>query len=514
MAAPESTSTPLRSSGSQDHALPSVEFTFSADALSDPEVDRRSLTPTTQNIFQNLRLRDNQSGTNRASGASLHSGQAAPGLTPSSNTTYRDLYNATPSPAGISSAKPRDQRPQTPTSPLDSVGSHIGGLTDSQDAASESSGRTNSDHNSDEILWPGGSDENERDYLYNIRGEELPQAPIYDFRLQDALRNVRAQLTNLAHCMGLREEAQDSTTVFHNLYEQTLAASRFAYPATRTVGFIGDSGMGRLEVCVCEDEGLTELVGKSSVINSILDQGGLARSVSSLIYMVFVPWTSVDCLSRDTQNGDGAACTTVVTEFRSIDEGHPNNYTVEADFMDNAEVRELLEELLSAVRKYYTGAFREVSEPGEQENIRSAAGRAWNTLLSLFPDQPELGLDFVSQEGGDAVEPIITRLEEWAMAAQDSRPGGRNSLQYSVVANHADECMEQLDSLMADSRDRNRPASWPFVKLIRFETVSSSIPDIDAFLTTTRVYLSSPVLRTGLILADLPGMTFCICFLC
>ena len=182
--------------------------------------------------------------------------------------------------------------------------------------------------------------------------------------------------------------------------------------------------------------------------------------------------------------------------------------------MDNAEVRELLEELLSAVRKYYTGAFREVSEPGEQENIRSAAGRAWNTLLSLFPDQPELDLDFVSQEGGDAVEPIITRLEEWAMAAQDSRPGGRNSLQYSVVANHADECMEQLDSLMADSRDRNRPASWPFVKLIRFETVSSSIPDIDAFLTTTRVYLSSPVLRTGLILADLPGMTFCICFLC
>ena len=223
---------------------------------------------------------------------------------------------------------------------------------------------------------------------------------------------------------------------------------------------------------------------------------------------------SVGCLSRDTQNGDGAACTTVVTEFRSIDEEHPNNYTVEADFMDNAEVRELLEELLSAVRKYYTGAFREVSEPGEQEDIRSAAGRAWNTLLSLFPDQPELDLDFVSQEGGDAVEPIITRLEEWAMAAQDSRPGGRNSLQYSVVANHADECMEQLDSLMADSRDRNRPASWPFVKLIRFETVSSSIPDIDAFLTTTRVYLSSPVLRTGLILADLPGMTFCICFLC
>jgi hypothetical protein len=33
--------------------------------------------------------------------------------------------------------------------------------------------------------------------------------------------------------------------------------------------------------------------------------------------------------------------------------------------MDNDEILELLEELLSAVRKYYTGAYREVSESEE-----------------------------------------------------------------------------------------------------------------------------------------------------
>ncbi|KAL3473665.1 hypothetical protein BJX99DRAFT_248747 [Aspergillus californicus] len=450
MTAAESPSTPVKSSGSQDHVLPSVEFTFSynsspggistptssVDAFFDPEVDRRSLTPSTQAVFQNLRLSDNQSGMTHA-----------PRLTPSSNTTYRDLYNATPSPAGISSAEPREHQLQTPTSPLGAVSSHPGNLNlaDSRDAAPESSDR-NSGHDLDDVLSSSDDDEDDSDYLYNIRGEELPRAPIYDIRLQDALRDVRGQLTDLAHCMGQREQAHDITTVYHNQYEQTLAASRFAYPATRTVGFIGDSGMG-----------------KSSVINSILDQEGLARS-----------------------NGDGAACTTVVTEFRCVDEEHPNNYTVEADFMDNAEIRELLEELLSSVRKYYTGAFREVSEPEEQENIRGAAGRAWDTLLSLFPGQPELDLDFISEEGEDAVEPIVTKLEEWAIAGQVSRPGGRNSLQYSVVANHADACMDQLDNLMADSRDRNRPALWPYVKLIR-------------------VYLRSPVLRTGLILADLPG---------
>ncbi|KAL3441007.1 hypothetical protein BJX65DRAFT_289514 [Aspergillus insuetus] len=454
-------STPLKSPGSQIHVLSSVEFspsdspssggqitpTSSVDALYDPEVDRLSLTSATQAIFQNLRLSDNQTGKSQTPGASPFSGQRVSKMNPSSHATYRDLYNATPSPRGIASAGPREQQPQTPTSPLGSVSAHLQdlNLADSREAASESSAHNN-DPNVDDISVRGDGDEIDSDYLYNIRGEELPQAPIYDIRLQNALRDIRGQLTDLVYGMSLQEQALDSTTGFRRLYEQTLSASRFTYPATRTVGFIGDSGMG-----------------KSSVINSILDQEGLARS-----------------------SGDGAACTTVVTEFRSVDHDHPNNYTIEADFMDNVEIVELLEELLSAVRKYYTGAYREVSEPEEQENIRGTARRAWETLLSLFPDQPELDLDFVSQEGENMVEPIISRLVEWAVVQQDSRPGGRNSLQYSVVANHADECMEQLDNLTANCRDRSKPAWWPFIKLIR-------------------VYLRSPVLRTGLILTDLPG---------
>jgi hypothetical protein len=154
--------------------------------------------------------------------------------------------------------------------------------------------------------------------------------------------------------------------------------------------------------------------------------------------------------------------------------------------MDNTEIRELLEELLANVRKYYTDAYREVRDATEQEDIKAAAKRAWDTLLSLFPNQPALDLDFVSRDGEDAVESIVTTLEEWAMAGLDHRPGGRDSLRYSAVARHADECMEQLDNLMADAREGDRPALWPFVKLIR-------------------VYLRSPILRTGLVLADLPG---------
>ncbi|KAI2927158.1 hypothetical protein CBS147321_11250 [Aspergillus niger] len=246
--------------------------------------------------------------------------------------------------------------------------------------------------------------------------------------------------------MGCNALAHDNTTDLSKLYEKTLEASRFAYPATRTVGFIGDSG-----------------VGKSSLINSLLDQESLARS-----------------------SGDGAACTTVVTEFRSVNDTYPENYTVVADFMDEDEICELLEELLSSVRKYYTEAFREVRTSEEQENIKVAAKRAWDTLRSIFPHEQELDIDFLAQEGDEAVATIMTALLQWATSGLDNRPGGRDNLQYTVVSSHADQCMKHLDRLMANDSDGDNPALWPFVKLIR-------------------VYLRSPVLRTGLVLADLPG---------
>ncbi|PYI23435.1 hypothetical protein BO99DRAFT_323354 [Aspergillus violaceofuscus CBS 115571] len=445
-----------------EQMLPSVEFTFSCSPSSaggaitpTSSVDqlsprpcgshRRSITPSTQSLFENLQIGEHVQAPTAEEPQVDYTQQAQRvfGLSPtpkSRGTTYRELHNATPSPAGPSSRRP-DQQPRasTPNSPLKDKSIVTG--DNENNATHKDSDNDHSDYNDDD------DDEKQHESRYNVRQDELPPAPIYDMQLQNALRAVRSQLASLAQHLGRRRNlVGDSTTALHQLYEQALKASRFAYPATRTVGFIGDSGMG-----------------KSSLINSILDQEGLARS-----------------------SGDGAACTTVVTEFRSVDDEHPQNYTVEADFMDQSEIRELLEELLSSVRKYYTDAFREVHKSEEKEHIKAAALRAWETLRSLFPNEEGLDLEFLSKEGEESVKIILTILQEWAMAGLDYRPGGRDNLHYSMVARNADECMEELDSLMADSKDSKRPALWPFVKLIR-------------------VYLRSPVLRTGLVLADVPG---------
>ncbi|KAL2813782.1 hypothetical protein BDW59DRAFT_178151 [Aspergillus cavernicola] len=433
----------------QDRILPSVEFTSSytppASGIltptssvdsSPPGVRQRSTSPVPEALFQNFPLnRETPSRTVSVVEMNAGSYQREPSLNPTPTThrttsTYRDLHNATPtsSPAGPSSAEYNQPREQAPMHSLRGVNFSFRNLGLASSAPDENH-----------------SESEDGDYTYNIRHEELPQVPIYDTRLQNALRNVRGGFADLSQVMSQSKLVQNSSTAFHKLYKQTFAVSRFAYPVARTVGFIGVSGSG-----------------KSRVINSILDHQGLTRS-----------------------GGDGAACTTVVTEFRGINEDHPDNYTIEADFMDRNEIRELLEELVSSVRKYHTDAFQEVTE-SEQGSIETTATRALETLSSLFPNQPDLGLEFLSRQGEDAYQTIILRLEEWVIAALESRPGGQGSLRYSEVAENAEVCMQLLDILTADGGSGVRTALWPFIKLIR-------------------VYLRSPVLRTGLILADLPG---------
>ncbi|PYI32270.1 hypothetical protein BP00DRAFT_445723 [Aspergillus indologenus CBS 114.80] len=453
-----------------EQMLPSVEFTFSCspssaggaitptssvDQLSPRPrgSDRRSITPSKQSLFENLRIAEHVQPPTAEEPQVDYTEQAKRvfGLSPTPKprgTTYRELHNATPSPAGPSSRRP-DQQPRasTPNSPLKDKSMSRVSLEDSKHTSGDASDNnhhepvfadsvtgdhennaTHKDSDNDHSDYnDNDDDEKQHESRYNIRQDELPPAPIYDMQLQNALRNVKSQLASLAQHLGRRHDlVGDSTTALHQLYEQALKASRFAYPATRTVGFIGDSGMG-----------------KSSLINSILDQEGLARS-----------------------SGDGAACTTVVTEFRSVDDEHPQNYTVEADFMDQSEIRELLEELLSNVRKYYTDAFREVQKSEEKEHIKAAALRAWETLRSLFPHEEGLNLEFLSKEGEESVKTILTTLHEWAMAGLD------------WITDRGDETTFAIPC--------KRPALWPFVKLIR-------------------VYLRSPVLRTGLVLADVPG---------
>ncbi|KAL5362705.1 hypothetical protein BJX96DRAFT_106499 [Aspergillus floccosus] len=448
----------------RDRAIPSIErtlsYTSSSTGRSTPTSSRdesvttdvvmeRSTTPMARSLSETVTLHRSPSPDDSRSQAGPNRTMNQSNLTPNhATTTYRDLYNATPSPSARKSEPNRRVPATTPSPPSggEIIGSSIRTLSLSE--------YTNPPA---EELHPDGDlgaeegeqdalDDSDEDYSYSIRQEELPRAPIYDRRLQDALKEVRTQLTNIALSMQTSQLYRDRSTAFYNLFEQTLEASQFTYPKTRLVGFIGDSG-----------------VGKSTLINSLLDREGLARS-----------------------SGDGAACTTVVTEFRHVDGEHPRQYTIEADFMDLEEIQELLEELLRSFRGYYTREFVEVQSAEEQEKIKAAAIRARDTLTSLFPNHPEVNHEYLAAEGIETEQAILQHLRELAISVRNHRPGGPDAEQYRVVARNDEQCKDRLDELTTDPGEPSKPAIWPFVKVIR-------------------VYLKSPILRTGLVLADLPG---------
>ncbi|RJE17724.1 hypothetical protein PHISCL_09938, partial [Aspergillus sclerotialis] len=220
--------------------------------------------------------------------------------------------------------------------------------------------------------------------------------------------------------------SQERESSLYNLYEQACALSQVQCPETRIVGFVGNSG-----------------VGKSRLINSLLDQAGLARS-----------------------SGDGVACTSVVTEFRNADASHPNR-TIEVMYMSTEEVNELLEALLQSFRMYFTDTVIrwEVKNIEEQEQIREKGFRAWSTLHSMFRGRPELTHQFLSDTTEGALPRILGRLREWAEASYSQRPGG-TALHHTVVLGSRQECRDYLDMLTMDPKDERETAVWPFIKLI------------------------------------------------
>ncbi|KAJ5421592.1 hypothetical protein N7491_010037 [Penicillium cf. griseofulvum] len=237
-------------------------------------------------------------------------------------------------------------------------------------------------------VTPSHGNEDENEMISNdIRDETLPPAPIYNSRLQDGLKAVKGHLASLASAMRLSELTQDQSTSLHTLYKGTEKMSRFQYPVTRTVGFIGDSG-----------------VGKSSLINSLLDQK-IARS------------------SRE-----GSACTCVVTEFRHTNQDH-------TDFR----------------KFYVSSLYREVLTIEEQRKCQGAAVKSWETLHSLFKTQPRLTIEFLSDESEGAHSEILALLEGWAYAGLINRRGGSDALEYSVIAGDVEECKSILDHLAADN---------------------------------------------------------------
>lgn len=243
-------------------------------------------TPRSIPLFQSLSLNDSP-GSMLSHQAQSSNSWLSPGSSPA---TYAQQHNASPSPSprpvpvpsshgGRQAERSRSifstSTRETPRIPGAFPEMSIGEETcPSERHAAESEEDSDSDQCSDIEEMPDAR-------TSDLREEELPPAPVYKSRLQDGLKDVKRELGILADMMAISQLCEKDTSDLYALNRDIKKMSTFKYPETRTVGFIGDSGVGMAFQCPYMSFFYSDSrPGKSSLINSLLDKRSLSRSVS------------------------------------------------------------------------------------------------------------------------------------------------------------------------------------------------------------------------------------------
>ncbi|KAL8977326.1 MAG: hypothetical protein Q9205_006849, partial [Flavoplaca limonia] len=230
----------------------------------------------------------------------------------------------------------------------------------------------------------------------------------------------------------------------------------------------GDSELGRLRARAARlrsyESPATRFIGivgdsaagKSSLINSLLDIPDLAH-----------------------KDDHGSAVTSFVTEYHRRSLRHEAPFTIEVEYCNEAEINEQLHELLVSYRELYQPGIEKELENNEQlyQEIEKKSTVAASTLQSIFPDHPEATPIRMKDQSDGAFEQILENLKR--LAALIEWPADAKNGRWTATAASAAECHDKVAYFM-------KKGLWPLTNVVR-------------------IYLNAQVLKTGVILADLPG---------
>lgn len=261
--------------------------------------------------------------------------------------------------------------------------------------------------------------------IHRVEDEEPPDdefhSPVFQRRLSQATSILQGLTWILSSSPILLEP--DSTIKRHHEEAETLR--HFRPLSTRTVGLVGDSG-----------------VGKSSLINCLLDKDSLARTT-----------------------GKGAACTCVVTEYHFHAADH---FIVDVEMFSEDELCEQLSDLLGSYRAFKLGVGGESKEK---------ADIAMDTFRCMFRGK----LQDESWTLNESEDVVLDHFKMWAKQARSLGPPSRQ------VVQTLQECSSLLVPLSSEPNDPLQSSVWPYVRKIR-------------------IYLRAHILSKGLVLVDLPGL--------
>jgi Dynamin family len=193
--------------------------------------------------------------------------------------------------------------------------------------------------------------------------------------------------------------------------------------------------------------------GKSSLINSLLDVDGLA--ITGEI---------------------GSAVTAFPIEYAHKTREQTSDFTVTATFLTSEEINEHLGELLQDYRRPALAGLEELT-PTEHEAAENRSETARNIFEAAFSSMDSFDLKSLDYTGEEEHTKALSLLHSWAASLR--WPPNLQDGKWQGVANTTSQCANLVNNFVDQGL-------WPFLKEMR-------------------VYLESPVLRDGIVLADLPG---------
>ncbi|KAH8653995.1 hypothetical protein BGZ60DRAFT_159006 [Tricladium varicosporioides] len=256
---------------------------------------------------------------------------------------------------------------------------------------------------------------------------------------QNAVNEGKQISALLAEILKTSSVAGNAESNLHLVLSLAEDLRNYQSPIEFSIGLVGDSG-----------------VGKSSLINSLLDTNDLAKTA-----------------------GNGSACTTVVTEYRQKRPCDTAPFTIEVQCMEDQEIQDLLQQCIVDYRRYHLldRSGIEAPERSEIERLGAKAKLAWDTILAAFGDYNEC-CEERFQDPHNETDAIILMVLGW----KDQIPWSQNGLHNritSLTATEEKQCSIQIEECL-------KSLKWPFIKVVR-------------------IYLEAKVLEKGIVLVDLPG---------
>ncbi|KAI1815628.1 hypothetical protein GGS20DRAFT_322793 [Poronia punctata] len=273
---------------------------------------------------------------------------------------------------------------------------------------------------------------------HDVTDETPPNDRFDQPALQKALRDTENLMSDLAVVLRSGSIQYEPDSVMKRLSKRADELVKFQCPPTRIVGFVGDSG-----------------AGKSSLLNSLLDYRGLART-----------------------SNIGGACTCVVTEYHH----HPSSlFAIDVERFSGSEIKDQVLNLLRDLRHFHLN--RSTLDSDEVRDLQDRADLARDTFKSMF--RGTFTEEAFLLSGSETM--VYDKLKTWVRELQQQQQE-EEEVQTGLKENMSfEECARLILQLTSEETESDGPALWPWIKRIK-------------------VYLNAHVLSKGLVLVDLPGL--------